>query len=215
VSVGRGSIQPSALLALLFAAVGARAGLPFAFCALLGAIGGPLSLVVHEFGHVSAARRVDGVRPARVSLIWAGAATRLEGAYATGRDQVRVALAGPEASFALAFVLASFALLPLPATPKGGFLLLAAFNVVLGLFNLVPAHPMDGYKVVVGLLWSKVGSESRARRIIRRIGRGWLVFELVTGAGLLVERPALGVTVAVIAATLYGQKLLMRRLRSA
>jgi Zn-dependent protease len=213
VSVARGALVPSLLLMALFVLVGTPAGLPIGFCALLGGIGGPLSLLVHEFGHVSAARRVKGVRPARVSLIWAGAATRLEGAYSTGRDQARVAIGGPEASFALALALAAFAMLPLPMTPKGGFLLLAGFNVLVGLFNLLPAHPLDGHKVVVGLLWSKVGSECRARRIIRRIGRGWLVVELASGAVLFVEKPEIGIVTAVMAATLFGQKALMQRLR--
>src|SRR5262249_32113061 len=127
VSIARGALLPSVLLMMLFVLVGAPAGLPIGFCALLGGIGGPLSLLVHEFGHVSAARRVKGVRAQKVSLIWAGAATRLEGAYSTGRDQARVAIGGPEASFALALALAACAMLPLPMTPRGGFLLLAGF----------------------------------------------------------------------------------------
>src|SRR5262249_57895043 len=115
--------------------------------------------------------------------------------------------------FALALVLASLALLPLPMTARGGFFLLAGFNVLVGLFNLLPAHPMDGHKVIVGLLWSKVGSECRARRIIRRIGRGWLVVELASGAVLFVERPSIGIVAGVMAATIYAQKQLMQRLR--
>src|SRR5262249_27215237 len=103
-------------------------------------------------------------------------------------------------------------MLPLPTTPRGGFLLLAGFNILVGLFNLLPAHPLDGHKVIVGLVWSKVGSESRARRIIRRVGRWWLLVELASGSVLFVEKPAIGIVAAVLAASVYGQKQLMRRL---
>src|SRR6187200_1572184 len=95
VTIGRGGFAPIALLAALFGLYGIRTGIPVTLAACLGALGGTASLLVHELGHVQAARRLPGIRTASVSLIWFGAATRLEGTYATGRDQAKVAIAGP------------------------------------------------------------------------------------------------------------------------
>src|SRR6266849_7957635 len=99
VTIGRGGLAPVIALGALFAGIGARGGLPIATAAVVGALGGTASLVAHELGHVRAARKLVGLRPISVSLIWLGAATRLEGAYASGRDQARVAIAGPRVSF--------------------------------------------------------------------------------------------------------------------
>src|SRR6478735_3992033 len=70
----KGSLLPIAMLAALFAlnSAGASALLVLG-AAALGAIGGAGSLIVHDLGHVRAARRLKGVRPVRVSLLWLGA----------------------------------------------------------------------------------------------------------------------------------------------
>jgi Zn-dependent protease len=214
VTIGPGGLAPVLLLAALFGAFGAKAGLHVVLAALLGGIGGTASLLVHELGHVSAARRLEGIRSAKVSLIWLGAATRFEGAYANGREQARVAIAGPEASFALALSLLAAVFLPMPLAGKELLLILVLFNVAIGVLNLIPAHPLDGHKLAVGLLWCATGSEKKARRIIRRIGIGWAVVELPSAAFLLVQRPNLGLAVVVMAASLFAQKRFARKPRA-
>jgi Zn-dependent protease len=214
VSIGPGGLAPVFVLAALFGIVGAKAGLPIAMAALIGGIGGTASLLVHELGHVSAARRSAGLRSAAVSLIWLGAATRFEGAYADGREQARVAIAGPEASFAFAFALLAAAFLPMPLVGKELLLILILFNVAIGVLNLIPGHPLDGHKLAVGLLWCATGSEKRARRIIRRIGFGWAAVELPSAAFLLVQRPHLGLAVVAMAASLFAQKCFARKPRA-
>ena len=96
--VGKGSLVPVMMLAALFAVYssGVRPSLLLG-AAVLGGVGGAVSLVVHELGHVRAAQRLEGVTPVRISLIWMGAGTHFEGAYRNGRDQARVAIAGPAA----------------------------------------------------------------------------------------------------------------------
>ena len=200
------------MLALLFVAFGFQNDLPLGFAAALGWFGGTASLLIHELGHVRAASRVDGIRGAGVTLIWLGAATNLDGAYESGRDQTKVALAGPRASFGLAIMLTVAAvLLPIPLALKELILALALFNVALAAFNLVPTNPLDGHKIIVGLLWSATGSEERARRLIRRAGYAWLSLELATSALLLVEKPVLGFAIAAVAALFYAQKRFLRR----
>jgi Zn-dependent protease len=209
-SIGPGGLAPVVILAAVFAAFGAKVGAPVAMAAVLGAVGGTASLLVHELGHVRAARRSAGIQSAAVSLIWFGAATRLEGRYTSGREQVRVAIAGPRASFAFAIALLPSLFLPMPLVVKELVLILVLFNVAIGALNLVPAYPLDGHKLVVGLLWCLTGSEKRARRIIRRIGFGWVAIELPSAALLLFQKPSLGLAAVVMAGGAFAQKRFAR-----
>lgn len=213
VTVGRGGFLPVAVLSLLFAGIAYSVHAPVAGAALVGAIGGTASLVAHEIGHLVAARRIGGVRPIGVSLIWLGAAARLEGAYERGSSQTRVAIAGPATSFLLAVALVPVLHLPLTPGLKQLVLLLLLFNVAVSAANLIPVSPLDGHKVIVGVLWSMLGSEWAARRLIRRFALAWVGLELLAASSLLVEKPALGATVLSIAAGVYGQKLFVRRTR--
>jgi Zn-dependent protease len=209
VRFGKGAIVPIVGLSALFAVFGWQVGLPLLVTTVFGAIGGAVSLLFHELGHVRAAARVPSVRPRSVSFIWAGAATTLEGRYRTGRDQARVAIGGPQASFTFALSLIAVCFVPSPMSIKEPLLLLAMFNVALGVLNLVPAYPLDGYKVVSGLLWSLTGSERKARRILRRIGIGWAAIEVPGAVVLLIEKPLIGAVAVTAAAMLLAQKRLL------
>lgn len=214
VTVGRSGLAPVVMLGALFAMVAARAGLPVGTAAVIGGIGGTVSLLVHELGHVRAARALTGVRAAAVSLVWLGAATRFEGAYASGREQSRVALGGPQASLALAASLGCFCYLPLPFPVKELVIALALFNVAVAALNLVPAHPLDGHKLVVGMLWSVTGSEATSRRIVRCVGLGFLALELPGIVFLLATRPDLGLIVATLALVGFAQRQFARHHRN-
>jgi Zn-dependent protease len=211
VTIGEGGLTPILVLGTLFAWISTLVGLPIASATVIGAIGGTASLIAHELGHVRAARKLTGLRPTGVSLIWLGAATRVEGAYASGRDQMRVAIAGPRVSCLVALSLIPLLFLPIPIGLKGILITLAALNVAIGVLSLVPASPLDGYKLIVGLLWSALGSEARARRFIRRVALTWVAVEIVGTSVLFVERPLVGTIVVVLAASLFGQKLYARR----
>jgi Zn-dependent protease len=177
--------------------------------ALLGGLGGVLSLIVHELGHISISRRLAGVRPKKIAVMSLGAAAHFEGAYRNGREQARMALGGPEASFAFALSLMVPVLLPVPTGLKIGALALALLNVLIGGLSLLPVHPLDGHKLCVGLLWWAFGSEAKARRIIRRVGVSLVAVDASALVLLMAERPMLGVTVAALAAVALGQKRLV------
>src|SRR5262249_26027493 len=166
---------------------------------------------VHELGHVGAARRLSGVKPVRVSLLWFGAGTRFEGAYRSGRDQARVAIAGPAASLAFAALLMASALLPSPRAVQYGTFGLALLNVAIAAVSLLPVDPLDGHKLVHGVLWRLSGSKQRATTIVRRTGKGWLALEGIGCAVLAFERPGLAGLVVALAAVLYLQKHLTIR----
>jgi Zn-dependent protease len=143
---GKGSLVPVTLLAGLFALYSAGARPVWLLgAAALGAVGGALSLIVHELGHVRAARRLKGVNVVRVSLLWLGAGTQFEGAYRSGRDQARVAIAGPAASFGFAVVLLVTAFMPMPRPIQYGLFGLGLLNLAIALGSLVPVYPLDGY----------------------------------------------------------------------
>jgi Zn-dependent protease len=205
--VSRGSLLPVVLLGVLFAlyASGAQPVLLFGAMAL-GSIGGGLSLIVHELGHVRAARHLRGVRPVRVSLIWIGAGTHFEGAYRSGRDQARVAVAGPVASIAFATALFVSAFMPMPRPLQYGLFGLALLNVAIGLVSLIPVYPLDGHKLLVGLVWRSCGSQRRARTLIARAGKAWLALEALGCLVLLVEKPLVGALAILAGLVLYFQK---------
>lgn len=212
----RGGIIPLGVFALLFVAFSGHSNPSMlAACALLGSVGGIVSLIVHELGHVSVARRLSGVRPEKVSVMSLGAAAHFEGSYRSGREQVRMALGGPEASFVFALALSLPVFFPVPGWLKVGALALVLLNVAIGGLSLLPVHPLDGHKLIVGLVWSVVGSEEKARRIVRRVGMCLLAVDLSAVVLLLAERPLLGMVVAGMATVAYGQKHLLRRLTRA
>jgi len=214
--LSRGALVPLGVFALIFVAFsGGSKPAVLGAAALLGGVGGIVSLIVHELGHVSVARRLPGVTPKKVSVMCFGAAAHLDGSYRNGREQARIALGGPEASFAFAVALTIPLLLPAPTGLKIAALALALLNVAIGALSLVPVHPLDGHKVIVGLVWWAVGSEDRARRIIKRVGTGLLAVDLSFAVLLLAERPLLGATVIAFAAVAYGQKRLVRAPRTA
>ena len=72
------------------------------------------------------------------------------------RDGALIALAGPVSNFVLAILLSLiFRVLPLtPATAVFGLFiyLTVTYNIILGVFNLIPIHPLDGFKIVNGVL---------------------------------------------------------------
>jgi Zn-dependent protease len=210
-----GAFVPLGVFALIFVAFsGGSKPSVLAAAALLGGVGGIVSLIVHELGHVSVAKRLAGVRPEKVSVMSLGAAAHLEGSYRNGREQARIALGGPEASFAFALALAVPIFLPAPTGLKVGALGLALLNLGIGGLSLLPIHPLDGHKLLVGLVWWAVGSEERARRIIKRVGTGVLAVDLSFAVLLLAERPVIGATVIAVAAVAYGQKRLVRAPRT-
>lgn len=126
----------SVLVQLLGVGPGAALGALAVGIALFG------SVLLHELGHAVVARRF-GVSTHRIVLYPFGGIASLDREPDTPRAEALVALAGPGVNFAL--VLAA---LPLAALGVPGVGLFIAVNLGLGLFNLVPAFPMDGGRVL-------------------------------------------------------------------
>jgi Zn-dependent protease len=123
------------------------------------------SLLAHELGHALVARRA-GLRVRGITLWLLGGVAQLEDEPASPRDDLRVAIVGPAVSLALAVgfgvVAAVLGLLGAPAIAVVVAGWLAVGNVVLAVFNLVPAAPLDGGRVLRALLWRRHGNRTRA-----------------------------------------------------
>jgi Zn-dependent protease/CBS domain-containing protein len=152
-------------------------GLAAATYWLAGAVGAGLflaSLLAHELGHAVVARRA-GLRVRGITLWLLGGVAQLEDEPASPRDELRVAIVGPAVSLALAvgFGLAAVALgiigSSTVAVVVAGWLAVA--NAALALFNLLPAAPLDGGRVLRGLLWRRHGDRARASLTATRAGQ--------------------------------------------
>ena len=133
-------------------------------------------ILLHEFGHILMARRF-GVRTPDVILLPIGGVARLERIPDEPRQELLIALAGPAVTLAIALVL--LAILRLTGsqaevtqlTEHQPFLAqLVSVNFYLLLFNLIPAFPMDGGRVLRALLASRLGLV-RGTRIAATLGQ--------------------------------------------
>ncbi|MCF1505350.1 site-2 protease family protein [Afifella sp. H1R] len=135
-------------------------------------------VVAHEFGHALTARRF-GIKTPDITLLPIGGLARLERMPENPREEILVALAGPAVNIVIAAVLilalggavdtASLASLD---NPQVSFLArLAGVNLFLALFNLIPAFPMDGGRVLRAALSFKL-SRPAATTMAARIGQG-------------------------------------------
>jgi Zn-dependent protease len=156
---------------------------------LAGAAGAGLflgSLLAHEIGHALVARRA-GLRVRGITLWLLGGVAQLEDEPASPGDELRVAIVGPAVSLALAvgFGLAAVALSVTGGPALAGVVVawLALANAVLAVFNLLPAAPLDGGRVLRGLLWRRHGNRVRASLTATRAGV-WVGSGLI-GYGLL------------------------------
>ncbi|WP_182909033.1 site-2 protease family protein [Microbispora sp. H13382] len=172
-------------------------GLPVAayvLAALVSALLFMASLLAHELAHAFVARR-HGVEVSGITLWLLGGVAELRGEPRSPGADLKIAGVGPLTSVVLAgvFALLSWALSVVGAPPlvSGMFGYLAAVNVLLAVFNLVPAAPLDGGRVLRAFLWARWGDRMRAAVAAARAGRvfGYALIalgflNLVSGLGL-------------------------------
>jgi Zn-dependent protease/CBS domain-containing protein len=142
-----------------------------------------LMVVLHELGHAFAARRY-GVRTRDIILLPIGGVARLDRMPKEPKQELVIAFAGPAVNVAIALAMYAWLTLTggIPSLADGasiapdflgrGFLIrLFAVNVWLVLFNLIPAFPMDGGRVLRALLAMRSGDYTAATETAARIGR--------------------------------------------
>ena len=176
------------------------------------------SLIVHELGHAIAARR-QGIEVRRIELFLFGGLTQMSRDPASPGEEFKVAAAGPLAT--LCFLLVCLAvdlaivgphrlsdaarLVSVRITP----VLLALswllfWNVLLLLFNLVPAYPLDGGRIARAIVWRTTGDKTRGTRVAAKMGQGFAVLLAGIGIWLLLAYGSFGGLWLVAIAFLLG-----------
>lgn len=145
---------------------------PLVWGAIL-AVGLFASVLLHELAHTFVAIRRGG-HVQSITLMMLGGITRIDREVPPEKE-AWMAFAGPLMSFAIAVVSYVLArVLPIGPGLFVGLISFAAMNLVLAVFNLLPAFPMDGGRVLRGLLARKLG-RARATRIAAGLGRALAV----------------------------------------
>ena len=141
------------------------------------------SLLAHELSHALVARR-NGVKVAGITLWLFGGVSQLEGDPETPLAEALIAGVGPLTSFAVAVV--AWVLMLVTAASdlvSALFAWLLFVNISLGLFNLVPAFPLDGGRLLSSFLWWR--SKNRQRGVHNAVRVGRVLAFLMIGAGAL------------------------------
>ncbi|CAM2992613.1 site-2 protease family protein [Mycobacterium intermedium] len=132
------------------------------------------SLLAHELAHAIAARRA-GLNVKGVTLWIVGGVTAIEDEAKTPDAAFRIAIAGPATSLALSAAFAAGAItldaMWAPVIVVSVAWWLAAVNLLLGVFNLLPGAPLDGGRVVQARLWRRHGDKVRATIAAAHSGR--------------------------------------------
>lgn len=148
-------------------------------------------VVLHEYGHALTARRF-GIRTKDITLYPIGGVARLEKMPEKPSQELMVALAGPLVNVVIMLLLLPFIMnFEMPVSDENpqqaliisadSFLpMLGIINIWLALFNLIPAFPMDGGRVLRALLAMKTG-RVKATRIAATIGKVLAVGFVIAG----------------------------------
>ncbi|MHB8066581.1 MAG: site-2 protease family protein [Desulfobaccales bacterium] len=151
---------------------------------LVGALGLFLSVIFHEFCHSLVARRL-GMTMKGITLFIFGGVAEMGDEPPSAKVEFWMAIAGPLSSFGLAAI---FYLIyvqgmslgwPLPV--YGVIRYLAYINVLLAVFNLLPAFPLDGGRVLRSILWGAWNDLRRATRVSSIIGSGFGIVLIALG----------------------------------
>lgn len=157
------------------------------------------SLLLHEYGHALQARR-DGMEIEGITLWLFGGVAKFRGMFPSAGAEFRIAIAGPLVSLVLGLLFLGVPmLLGLPATVDGVLFWLGSINIALLVFNLLPALPLDGGRILRSILWYTRGEFASATRLAAGIGRGFGYLFVAAGVALLVfASPVTGIWLAFI-----------------
>lgn len=157
-------------------------------------IGLGLSILLHEVAHTLVGRAF-GIRVDRITLFLFGGVAELKQEPRSARAELAMAVAGPAFSVVAGVVLALIA----GAVQSQGFrgaagalAYLATLNLVLAAFNMIPAFPLDGGRVLRAAIWLGLRDQARATAIAARIG-GWIAIAMIVfGVGAVLTGNAGG-----------------------
>jgi Zn-dependent protease/CBS domain-containing protein len=145
------------------------------------------SLLLHELAHALQARR-EGMEVSGITLWAFGGVARFNGTFPSAAAEFRVAFAGPLVTLLLSVAfLTAATLLSLPAAVDAVISWLGRMNLLLFAFNMLPALPLDGGRVLHAILWKARGSLAWATRVAARIGVLFGGLMIALGAAIALE----------------------------
>jgi len=178
--------------------------------AVIGALLFFVSLVLHELGHALVARR-NGIGVSSIELWFFGGLAKLTRDPTTPGVDFRISAAGPAVTLAILVAccggLAALGVTDLgealtlsfaTTTPAKGLVSwLAGINLVVLVFNLLPAFPLDGGRIVRAIAWKVTGDQNRGTRLAARLGQvlAWGLMGLGAYVAVSAALFALGITV--------------------
>jgi Zn-dependent protease/predicted transcriptional regulator len=131
------------------------------------------SLLLHELGHAIQARR-EGMEIEGITLWLFGGVATFKGMFPSAGAEFRIAIAGPLVSLGLGLAFMAAAVLISGADAADGVAAwLGYINLALLVFNMLPALPLDGGRVLRAALWAGRNDFAGATRIAAGIGRGF------------------------------------------
>jgi Zn-dependent protease/predicted transcriptional regulator len=143
------------------------------------------SIALHELGHSWVARR-EGIEVDSITLWLFGGVSQLKGRFASPGAEFRVAVSGPLVSIVLGVLFVLIAIAGLPNEVDGVAAWLGYINLILAAFNLLPASPLDGGRVLHSILWRAKGDFAWATRVASEIGQGFGYLFIALGLAMFI-----------------------------
>ncbi len=178
------------------------------------------SLIFHELGHALVARR-EGIEVKRIELFLFGGITQMSRDASTPSEELKISGAGPLATFL--FVLLCLAVdlaivgphrlvhaAELDGTVRVtpvllGLSWLLLMNILILIFNLVPAFPLDGGRIARAIVWHVTNDKQRGTRVAAKVGQWFAVLLAGLGIAWMLTTGSLGGLWLVALAFLLGQ----------
>jgi Zn-dependent protease/CBS domain-containing protein len=144
------------------------------------------SILLHEFGHAVQARR-EGMEIEGITLWLFGGVAQFRGMFPSAGAEFRIAIAGPVVSLLLGLFFVAIAVVTKTAEAVDGVAAwLGYINLLLLVFNLLPALPLDGGRVLRSALWGARDSFEWATRVAANIGRGFGFLFIAGGIAMFI-----------------------------
>jgi Zn-dependent protease/CBS domain-containing protein len=151
---------------------------------IVGAVGLFLSIIAHEFCHSLVARK-SGMPMKGITLFIFGGVAEMSEEPPSAKAEFLIAVVGPLSSIAIAAIFYGIYQVGVVSgwtqAINGVVAYLAMINGLLAVFNLVPAFPLDGGRILRSILWGWKGNLRWATRIASSIGSGFGIFLIIIG----------------------------------
>lgn len=163
----------------------------YVWMAVIAAFAFFASLLLHELGHAVAARR-DGVEIEGITLFLFGGVAQFKGEFPSAGAEFRIAIAGPLVTLALGAGFVAVAVsVQLGSAADGIVAWLGYINFLLLVFNLLPALPLDGGRILRAALWARKRDFAAATRVATEVSRAFAFVLIAFGLLLFFTEGAL------------------------